>query len=197
MNRIGRRAARRVQPLQQGPERLLPLPGRRQRERREAVRGRQRQQRRPQRHGLRPGQVVLLQVAEQAVEPGLRRLVGGRKPRARSKKSMAGYSPVFWKCGEQRHSMTGESDLPFDHLPQDMLLQRVDQARLAQARLADEQDDLAHALLGLLPAVLEQADLVVAAGQRRESCGCRRLDQARRPRRLPPPGRARPAAPRP
>ena len=59
-----------------------------------------------------------------------------------------------------------------------MLLQRVHQARLAQARLADEQDDLTHALLGLLPALLQQADLVVAAGQRREPGRPRRLDRA-------------------
>ena len=58
----------------------------------------------------------------------------------------------------------------------DMLLDRVHQPRLAQARLADEQHDLAHALLGLLPAVLEQADLVVAAGQRREPRPLRDLD---------------------
>ena len=78
--------------------------------------------------------------------------------------------------------MTGASDArPFDHLPQDVLLQRVHQPRLAQARLADEQDDLAHALLGLLPAVLQQADLVVAAGQRREPRRFRDLDGARGP----------------
>src|SRR5262249_40104185 len=58
--------------------------------------------------------------------------------------------------------------LSLDHLPQDLLLQRIDQARLAQARLADEEHDLTHPLAGLLPAVLEKADLVVAAGERRQ-----------------------------
>jgi hypothetical protein len=43
---------------------------------------------------------------------------------------------------------------------------------------ADEQDDLAHALLGLLPSVLEQVDFVIAAGQRREPSRARRLDGA-------------------
>jgi len=41
-----------------------------------------------------------------------------------------------------------------------MPLDRVHQPRLTQARLADEQHDLAHALLGLLPAILEQADFI-------------------------------------
>jgi hypothetical protein len=44
--------------------------------------------------------------------------------------------------------------LPFDHLPQDMLLQRVHQTRFAQARLADEQYNLAHAFVCLLPTIL-------------------------------------------
>src|SRR5205814_6793748 len=44
----------------------------------------------------------------------------------------------------------GRVHVPFNHLTQDVLFQRVDQARFAQARLADQQDDLAHPLLGLL-----------------------------------------------
>ena len=58
--------------------------------------------------------------------------------------------------------------LPFDQLPQDMLLQGVHHAGLAQARLSDEKDNLAHAFLRLLPAVFQQVDLVITAGQRRE-----------------------------
>src|SRR5262249_9942435 len=92
------------------------------------------------------------------------------------KKLMAGYKAVFWNCGEQRHSMTGRVHLTFDHLSRDVLFERVHQSRLAQARLADDQDDLTHALLGLLPAVLQQADLVVAAGQRRQPGRLRDLD---------------------
>ena len=52
-----------------------------------------------------------------------------------------------------------------DLLPEHMLLQRVDQTRLAQSRFADQEHDLAHPFLGLLPAILEQADLVITAGQ--------------------------------
>src|SRR5262249_12565630 len=44
---------------------------------------------------------------------------------------------------------------------------------LAQARLADEQDDLAHALPGLLPALLQQTDLMVAPDQRCQPIGPR------------------------
>ena len=91
---------------------------------------------------------------------------------------MAGYSPRVLVVRRATPLDDGRVHLPFDHLPQDVLLQGVHHAGLAQARLADEQDDLAHALLGLLPAVFEQVDLVIAAGQRREPGRTRRLDGA-------------------
>ena len=157
----------RVQPVQHGSKRLFPLADRRQRKRRKAVRRRQRQQRRPQRDGLRPGQVVLLQSVKHPVEPVLRRLL-----------SIEGQSPLVEVDGrvqprvlEVRRAAPlddGRVHFPFDHLPQDVFLHRMHQARLAQARLADEQDDLPHALPGLLPAIREQADLVIAARQRRQ-----------------------------
>jgi len=52
------------------------------------------------------GEVILLQALQQPIEPSLE-LFPRLKARSRSKNSMAGYSPVFWKWGEQRHSMTG------------------------------------------------------------------------------------------
>lgn len=56
--------------------------------------------------------------------------------------------------------------VPFDRLPQDVFLQSVHDAGLADARLAHEQDDLAHALLGLIPSIFEQVYFVIAAGER-------------------------------
>ena len=61
-----------------------------------------------------------------------------------------------------------------------MLLQRIDEARFAQARLADEQDDLPRSLRGLLPAILEQTHLVVAARERRDLGRTRHLNGAAR-----------------
>ena len=166
----------RVQPLQHGPKGLFTLPDRRQRQRRVAIRGRERQQRRPQRDGLGPGQIVLFQAVQHPVEPGLRRFL-----------AVEGEGPFVEVDGriesrvlEMRRAAPlddGCVHFPFDHLSQDVLLHRVDQARLAQARLADQQDDLPHALLGLLPAIREQADLLIAAGQRRELRRGHRVDR--------------------
>src|SRR5262249_29557695 len=52
-----------------------------------------------------------------------------------------------------------------------VLLHGVHEPRLAQSRLADDEHDLAHALQGLFPAIFEQADLVIAPGQRRQADG--------------------------
>ena len=113
----------------------------------------------------------------QPVEPGRRRLL-----------TAEGEGPLVEVDGRVQPAVLvmrratplddGRVHFPFDHLPQDVLLQRVHDAGLAQARLADEQDDLAHALLGLLPAVFEQVDFVIAAGQRREPGRARHLDGA-------------------
>src|SRR4051812_44578555 len=54
----------------------------------------------------------------------------------------------------------------FGYLAEDVLLERVDQPRLAQPRLPDEQNDLAHAFLSLLPAILQKVDFKIAARQR-------------------------------
>ena len=113
-----------VQPLQHGPERLFPLPDRRQRQRREAVRGRQRQQRRPQRHGLRPGQVVLLQAVEQPVEPVLRRLLAAEAEGPLVEVD-GRVQPRVLEVRRAAPLDDGRVHLPFDHLPQDVLLQRV------------------------------------------------------------------------
>src|SRR5262249_18706004 len=53
----------------------------------------------------------------------------------------------------------------------DDLFQGVQEPRLAQSRLADEEHDLARALLSPFPAIFEQADLVIAPGQRRQADG--------------------------
>ena len=166
-----------VQPVQHAPERFFPLADRRQRKRREPVRGRQRQQRRPQRHGFRPGQVVLLQAMEQAVEPVLRRLLAAEAERTLVEVD-GRVQPRVLEMRRAAPFNDRRVHFAFHHLSQDMLLQRVHQARLAQARLADQQDDLSHALLGLLPSVLQQADLLVAAGQRRKLSRRHRLEPA-------------------
>ena len=155
----------RVQPLQHGAKCFFTLPDRRQRQRRVAVWCRERQQRRPQRQGLGPGQIVLFQPVQQPVEPGLWWLlaiegegtlveVDGR------------VEPGVLKMRRAAPLDDGCVHFPFNHLSQDVLLHRVDQARFAQARFADEQDDLPHAVPGPLPAIHEQADLLVAARQR-------------------------------
>src|SRR6516165_9847528 len=89
---------------------------------------------------------------------------------------MAGYSPVFWKCGEHLHSITGESTSPSTICPRTCSFSVCTRRDLPRPGLADDQDDLTHALLGLLPAVLQQADLVVASGQRRQPRALRHLD---------------------
>ena len=109
MNRTGRRPAVRAEPLAHGPKRLFPFAG--PETSREAESGRpveatgatRTAARRPAGPGrTHPG----------GGPAGRTGTVGGSsrpKPRNRSKKSAAGYRPVFWKCGEQRHSTTGES----------------------------------------------------------------------------------------
>ena len=74
------------------------------------------------------------------------------------------------------------------------LAQRQDEPRLADAGLAAEQDDLALALLGALPAVEQQRDLVLPAHQRREPGTAQGLEAAlgrtladHAPRRSPAP----------
>ena len=58
----------------------------------------------------------------------------------------------------------------------DALLDDVDQPRLADARLAHQEDRLADPLAGLLPAILEQAHLEVAADQGSQAGGARDVD---------------------
>src|SRR5918992_556182 len=58
------------------------------------------------------------------------------------------------------------------------LAQRAHDPRLADARLAREQHHLALALLGPLPAIDEEADLVLAPDQRRELLAVQRLEAA-------------------
>ena len=65
------------------------------------------QERREQRHSIRPCQVLLPEVVDQPVESDAG-ASSRPKPRNRSKKSPTGYRPLFWCCGEQRHAMTGE-----------------------------------------------------------------------------------------
>src|ERR1700677_2766067 len=115
-------------------------------------RDRQGEKRCPERYHLRPGQVILLQAAEQAVEPGLRRvvLVEGESPLVEVDGRV---QPRVLETRRAAPLDDGRVHLAFGQLPEDVLLQRVDQARLAQAWLADEENDLAHALLGLLPAL--------------------------------------------
>ena len=178
-----------MQPLEQRPKRLIPFPGRRQAEGRKAVVRGKGQERREQRHDVRLGQVVLSQVVDQPVEPVGRRLVAAEaeKPLEEVDDRVEAAVLVVRRttpfddgralCGlDAGRRRVGGGLARVTGLLQDMLLDRVHQPRLAQARLADEQHDLAHALLGLLPAVLQQADLVVAAGQRREPRPLRDLD---------------------
>ena len=65
----------------------------------------------------------------------------------------------------------------------DALLDDVDQPRLADARLAHQEDRLADPLAGLLPAILEQAHLEVAADQGGQAGRAGDVDPA--PRRAP------------
>ena len=50
---------------------------------------------------------------------------------------------------------------------QHVFLDRLDEARFAQTRFANDEHNLAHALLRLLPAIRQQADFSIAPGQRR------------------------------
>ena len=58
------------------------------------------------------------------------------------------------------------------------LAQRPDQARLADARLAREQDHLAIAVLGPTPPLQQDAELVLAPDQRRQTLAMQRLEAA-------------------
>jgi hypothetical protein len=50
------------------------------------------------------------------------------------------------------------------------------ETRFAQTRLADQQHNLTHPFLRLLPTVLQEADLRITTGQRRESGRCGGID---------------------
>ena len=78
------------------------------------------------------------------------------------------------------------------------LAQRPHEARLADAGLARQQHHLALALLGSLPALEQQADLVLAADKRRQARSVQRLEPALggafpRPRAKPGPERESPS----
>ena len=102
---------------------------------------------------------------QQPVEPGLRRLLVLECQGTLVEVNGRVESGVL-KMRRAAPFDDGGVYFPFNHLSQDVLLHRVDQARFAQARFADEQDDLPHAVPGPLPAIHEQADLLVAARQR-------------------------------
>ena len=175
----------RVQPVQHRPKGFFTLPDRRQRQRRVAIRDRERQQRRPQRDGLGPGQIVLLQAVQHQVEPGLRCDLAVEAEGSFVEVDGRIESRVL-EMGRAAPLDDGGVHVTFHHLSQHVLLHRVDQARFAQARLADQQDDLAHALLGLIPAILEQADFPIAARQRRQLGRGHRINRIPRPPRRAP-----------
>ena len=56
--------------------------------------------------------------------------------------------------------------------------QRPNEARLADAGLARQQHHLAVALLGSLPVLEQQADLMLATDKRRQACPVQRLEPA-------------------
>ncbi len=114
---------------------------------------------------------------EQPIEAGPRRLFGaeGEAPLVEVDGRV---QPCVLEVRRAAPLDDGRIHLSFDHLAQDMLLHRVYQARLTDARLAGEKNDLPNPLLGLLPAILEQADLVIAAGQRCKPGRPHRLDGA-------------------
>ncbi len=56
------------------------------------------------------------------------------------------------------------------------LAQALDDARLADAGLAGQQHDVALAVTGLLPALEQQGDLVLAADQRRQLARAQRRE---------------------
>src|SRR4051812_42491863 len=87
-----------------------------------------------------------------------------RSPAARSSRPTTGWSGV---------GVVGRAELAQHRvrLADQPLLQCSDQARLADAGLAREQHDLALAVLRVLPPVEQQAQLVLAADQRRGGAG--------------------------
>ena len=157
----------RMQPVQHGPKGFFTLPDRRQRQRRVAIRDRERQQRRPQRDGLGPGQIVLLQAVQHQVEPGLRCDLAVEAEGSFVEVDRRIESRVL-KMGRAAPLDDGGVHVTFHHLSQHVMLHRVDQARFAQARLADQQDDLAHTFSRLIPPVPEQTDFPIAARQGRQ-----------------------------
>ena len=158
------RAARVLQPVQHRPERLFPLPRRRERQRGKSSEVGSDSSDAHSGTVSRPRQSVLLEAVEQPLEPGLWRLLAIERERALVEID-GRVQPRVLEVRRAAPLDDGRVHLSFHHLSQDVLLHRVNQARLAQARLADQQHDLPHAFAGLLPAIHQQADLLVTAGQ--------------------------------
>ena len=185
----GAPAGVRPQPLDERPKRLLPFPNRRQAEGRKALvrgtatgatrtraRGRSGPGRSPS--GAAPG----ARTGRPAPLPA-RGPETARRTRSRDRDPCSGgaaSSAIRRSAGRRRRTTSGTSadrSTSRARLLSNELLHRVHEPRLAQARLADEQHDLPGALLRPLPSVLEQRDLEVASGQRRQPGRAQRLDR--------------------
>ncbi len=151
-----------VQPVEQHAKRFFPLPNRRERKLREPLGRRQRQQRGPERHGFGPGQLIVLQMIEQAVEAILGRFVAVEVERTLERINRRVKSRVvkMGRAAPLDHRVVGRGVAT---LAANVTFERVDEARFSQARLADDEHNLPHSLLSLFPAILEQMHLVIAA----------------------------------
>ncbi len=165
-----------LQPFDQCSESLFSLPRGSQRKRRKPIRCRQREQRGPQRHDLRPGHVVLFQAFEQPVEASRRRVLS---PEIECPLEIVDrwVQPGVLKIGRAAPLDHRRIGRPLARPFLDVFLQRVDEPRFPQAGLSNEEHNLPHPLLSLFPAILEQADFVIATGERRKFARRRRVNQ--------------------
>ena len=156
--------------LNQRLDRQLPLPLRAVGQRRVTPVGRDRQQRRDQGGRLAHPLDALRQQGLQLVQLGRVRVVAGETRGALEllDDGMEGGAGVVGRA------LVAQPQVRFRF---DMLADGSDDPRLADARLARQEHRLPLAVLGLLPAIEQQGDLLLAPDQRREP-GRARLEPA-------------------
>ena len=166
-----------LQELDQGGEDFFPLSRGRKCEGRVSVGRRQRKERGPKRHRFLPSQIISAQTLDEPLEPCFARVVAVEFERPFEVVDGRVESRVL-KMRRAAPLDDGRVFFGLRAAAGDVLLEVIDKSRFAKSRLADQEHDLSHTLLGLLPTVGQQAHLMVAAGERREAACRRRFDQA-------------------